>query len=185
MNTRPKQKRWSLDEIKIVKQMVASGHSNKEIAKKLNRTKSSLDNVLTRLGLTRKKGTNQYSFNPESKNGMCGKHHTEETKRKIAESREKYIMSRHPGWKGGKRENQNGYIVIRAPEHPRSVNGYIFEHILIMEAMLGRYLTKEEVVHHINEDKKDNRPENLMLFKNDNDHKKYHAFMRREKEYCA
>jgi len=43
-----------------------------------------------------------------------------------------------------------------------------------MEKHIGRYLTPEEVVHHINEIKTDNRIENLMLFKNANEHTKFH-----------
>ena len=75
-------RRFTLDEIKTIKQMVSDGCGNKEISLKLNRSKSSIGNVLKRLGLTRPKGTNQYSFDPEAKNGMEGKKHSEETKRK-------------------------------------------------------------------------------------------------------
>ncbi len=48
--------------------------------------------------------------------------------------------------------------------HPnRTKNNYVLVHRIVMENHLGRVLNTNEVVHHINEDKKDNRIENLQL----------------------
>lgn len=60
-------------------------------------------------------------------------------------------------------KNEKGYIEVEVPNHPNNVGGFVLAHRLVMEAHLGRYLTSEEVVHHINEVKDDNRLENLYL----------------------
>lgn len=90
------------------------------------------------------------------------------------------IMSgiNHWNWKGGKRVSigkHEGYVIIHNPTHPNAdYNGYVREHILIMEKHLGRFLTKEEVVHHLNGIKTDNRLENLVLCANQAEHNLYH-----------
>ncbi len=72
----------------------------------------------------------------------------------------------NPAWKGGRYiEPDKGYVMVRMPDHPRArANGYVLEHILVAEAMLGRPLAEGEEVHHINKNRADNRPENLKVY---------------------
>lgn len=85
----------------------------------------------------------------------------------------KTTLENHPNWKNGVRI-ENGYITIKNNLHPHSVSrGYVREHRLIIEKVIGRYLHTVEVVHHINKIKTDNRLENLMVFDNHSSHKTY------------
>jgi hypothetical protein len=87
-------------------------------------------------------------------------------------NRNKWIGKKNPRWSGGKRTNTQGYVVIRMPEHPLSdASGYVREHRLVMEKSIGRLLTPQEQVHHLNGIKTDNRIENLVLCKSDKEHK--------------
>ena len=66
-------------------------------------------------------------------------------------------------WKGGRTYHKKGYVMERVSSH-HSGNPYVFQHILVMEAILGRPLYPEENVHHINGVKDDNREANLELW---------------------
>jgi len=74
-----------------------------------------------------------------------------------------------------KTKNHRGYIMILCPNHPHpsAANGrYCFEHRLVMEKHLGRYLRPEERIHHKDHDKTNNKINNLELFKNTSEHSK-------------
>jgi len=93
-----------------------------------------------------------------------GKQLSETTKQKQSEALK---GSKSYLWRGGVTE-ANGYVLLLRER------GYVLEHRIVMEEFLGRELTKYEVVHHINFDKKDNRIENLMLFATQSEHMKFH-----------
>jgi hypothetical protein len=73
-------------------------------------------------------------------------------------------LEKNGNWKGGRVKTSHGYILIKTPKHPyANTNGYVYEHRLIMEGILGRYLKPTEIVHHKNGKRRDNSPENLTL----------------------
>lgn len=68
-----------------------------------------------------------------------------------------------------------------SPQHPRThQNGYVYEHIAVMEKMIGRPLREGEVVHHCDGSKANNGPFNLRLFQNRSDHALFHARQKQE-----
>ncbi len=88
--------------------------------------------------------------------------------------------SYNTNWKGGRRINDGGYYEVAVKEHPHKNNcGYVREHRLVMEQIIGRYLKPEETVHHIDGNRLNNAPENLMLFESKSAHRKHHADMNR------
>jgi len=76
----------------------------------------------------------------------------------------------------GRTKHFLGYIWIYKPNHPFcGVKKVVLEHRLVVEEMIGRYLTPKETVHHINEVKDDNRPQNLMAFISKSAHIRFHS----------
>lgn len=53
-------------------------------------------------------------------------------------------------------------------------------HRIVAEQMLGRPLKEGEVVHHIDGNKQNNSPENLMVFASQSDHAKWHIEHKKE-----
>lgn len=69
-----------------------------------------------------------------------------------------------PEYGTGRYKRTNGYMMVFQKGHPRASKNYVFEHILVMERHLGRYLVLNENVHHKNGVKDDNHIDNLELW---------------------
>lgn len=84
----------------------------------------------------------------------------------------------HPCYGLGKRYPfiiKNGYKMVIKKGHPRANDhGYVREHILVMEEKLGRFVTKDESIHHIDGDKMNNHPDNLEIFSSHTEHLQHH-----------
>lgn len=69
-------------------------------------------------------------------------------------------------WRGGRTVTPAGYVLLRLPGHPcADVRGYVYEHRLVMEEVLGRPLGKGEKVLHVDGDPSNNDPANLRLIR--------------------
>ena len=78
-------------------------------------------------------------------------------------------------WKIKKIVSKGDYNYAIVNNHPCATKyGYVLEHRIVMENHLNRILDSNEVVHHINGNKKDNRLENLEIMTK-NAHLKLHA----------
>lgn len=66
-------------------------------------------------------------------------------------------------WTGG-RSTVEGYVrVLEHGHHRATERGYVLEHVLIAERALGKALPAGAEVHHVNEDRADNRRGNLVV----------------------
>lgn len=140
---------------------------------------------LVRVGVPRRKGGTPkgYKFS-EERNRKIGEKRkgfrmTAEQRKRISEARESQYNGLN-GYGHTKPQN-NGYILAYCPKHPNAhKDGYVLMHTVVMEQHLGRYLTKDEVAHHINHNRQDNRIENLLLM-NRKEHMAMHMKERHQK----
>lgn len=89
-------------------------------------------------------------------------------------------------YKDRKRYNKNGYVIVNIPEHPKAFNAIsmpdrknfcVYEHVVVAEEMLGRSLGTDEVVHHLDFNRSNNSPENLLVLLN-SEHAKLHQWLK-------
>lgn len=104
-----------------------------------------------------------------------GKKLTDDHKKRISESRKLHAS-------GHIKVRLDGYRALYYPDYPHSNNeGYVMEHVYIMEQHIGRLLHDNECVHHKNFDRADNRIENLQLMTKQ-EHMSYHMKLRWEQK---
>ena len=128
---------------------------------------------------------------------FCSKACMESSRTHLQDKSNRTSGGNNPMWRGGVCKHSDGYIYKRAVDHPFACRSYVLEHRLVAEnnlrstdpesvflVRLGdrKYLRPEISVHHIDGDKTNNSPDNLLVVTN-SEHQKIHAAMRKaEKE---
>lgn len=153
-----------IEKEKLHELYIAEEKTMHEIAAELKVAVGSVYNYLHKYGIETRpphQGMKGRKLSEEAKMRISkthkGKVLSEEVKNKISESHKK-------GGIGHKKTRADGYIAIYFPDHPKSnKDGYVMEHDLVMECIIGRHLKNDEVVHHKNHIRNDNKKENLEL----------------------
>ena len=96
---------------------------------------------------------------PETRAALVGRPVSLETRAKIAAS----LRGRQ---KNGGVVRRSGRLAEFRPDHPYACHGYVYQHRLVMEKVLGRYLEPHEIVHHLDGDPDNNDPSNLWVLGN-------------------
>jgi hypothetical protein len=64
--------------------------------------------------------------------------------------RRMYCGPKNKSWKGGLYKDKKGYMRVMKKDHPRADDhGYVLEHILIVEVVMGKALPVKAEIHHI------------------------------------
>lgn len=89
-------------------------------------------------------------------------------------------LTKPDGNKIFKRSTIDSHVMVKAGSHPNANKaGYVAEHRLLIEKQIGRFLQKNEQVHHINLIKNDNSLNNLVLFSSASEHFLAHGSLNR------
>ena len=86
------------------------------------------------------------------------------------------FISGHYGARSGRIVTGHGYAMLLAPSHPSARSRrYVYEHVIVAERAVGRFLPSGAVVHHVNGVKDDNRTSNLAVLQNHSEHMTLHT----------
>lgn len=97
-------------------------------------------------------------------------------------ARDYQVREKASSWSGGRYvpDDPMQSISVLCPSHPRANRrGHVAEQILVVEQALGRYLPSKHPVHHVDRNRHNNAPENLVICENEAYHHLLHARLNR------
>lgn len=161
----------------VLVEMYEQGMTCGEIAEALGCKRGTVNAKLKKAGVKMRTSGNYWQTERAEKYRENLKKVSEENHRRHLENR---IVHGAYDFGGPEKVESFGHIYVYVPNHPYvGKTGWMPKHRLIMEWTIGRYLLKNEVVHHINFDPADNRIENLCVM-NKWAHIAYHNKLRKE-----
>ncbi len=91
---------------------------------------------------------------------------------------------KNPNWNGGKTVRPDGYVhkLVRGDHHRKNARGYVMEHILVVEGVLGKEFKHPHRIHHIDGDRSNNSKGNLVVCEDERYHQLLHTRTRALKE---
>ena len=122
----------------------------------------------------KKRGSPSLEWRKKLSKSLKGRKKTLEHRLNISKKR---CGEDNPAWTGGRYKVSSGHVIVFQPEHPFcNSNNKVYEHRLVMEKKLGRYLTKDESIHHIDGNPGNNNINNLFLTDRGGNIKAHHSF---------
>lgn len=146
------------------------GLSGKQIAQKLGCTPAAVSMRMKASGI---KARSSHDYPPTETQKKAWRENgkrlstypaTDEARRMIGKSNKGVRKRSDYEFGGHEKRRSDGYIKVYVPDHPHATaDGYVMKHTLVMERHIGRILREDEVVHHVNHIRDDNRLDNLRL----------------------
>lgn len=165
----------------LVDEYVSTGMTVAQMAKKHGCSAGKMYNVLLSLGCPfTKKRRKPFSEEERKARSIRSKGRKLSPEQRAAISERNSCNFNGLNGYGHTKKHNGGYVLAYVPKHPHShTDGYVMLHTVIMERNIGRYLSSDEVVHHKNRNRSDNRIENLQLM-----NKKDHMAMHMKERYA-